>query len=781
MSKENNKTFLSDIEKAISSDGELEINSKTTIDANDLLVIKRDGRIVKYEVDKMKKVCLWACDNNEIYANQILSSTRIKLYNKIKIQDVYDELIKSVVNKISRMSPQYELISAKLLLLKLYKETWNIKKTTYPNFKDVIDKGLSKNKYNQIIYSSYSDEEIEELNKYIKQERDFLFTYKSLYIFYEKYCMSYSKNKKFELPQHAYMRISMSLFWNERKDIRMKLVKDFYDVISQHYITMATPIMLNAGTKNQQLSSCVLSRVGDDTNSIMDVAKDVAIYSKNKGGTAIDISKIRSSGSQIVGNDGFSSGPVPFVKIFESTIKAFNQGSTRPGACCIYFQWWNYNVRELVVLKNNAGTEENRARQLKYAVKLNQLFIDRFLNGENITLFDPKDAHELLDKFGEEFNKKYIELENKSNIKKQVISARELMALIFKERAETGNIYLFHEENVNEKSLLNRYVNSSNLCCEIVLPSRESKFSKQIIFDDDEKTFISKQYELGEIALCNLASINIYNYMYASKEMRNKVVECVVRGLDNTIDIALYPVVEAKTTNKKYRYLGIGMLNLANYLANEKKVIDSQEALEKMHEIIDKLSYSIIEASHNLAIEKGSFPAFSETKWAEGKLPIFMANKNALNLTKYQPDMEKWKDLASRIRKYGIRNAQLLAIAPTATSGKAINATESIEPIQNFYYKEDGKTNLPTLVPNIHNWKYYKIATDCDQYALIKMAAIRQCYLDQAQSINVYFKQVKSLTEFSLLHIWGFLLGIKTFYYCKTINEEVQEICESCT
>ena len=778
----NNKALLSDIETAVNNDTELKINANKTIDANELLVVKRDGRIVKYDVDKMKKVCLWACDGNEIYANSILSSTRIKLYNKIKIQDVYDELIKSVVNKISRMSPQYELISAKLLLLKIYKETWNIKKTSYPNFKDVIEKGLSKGKYSDVIFKSYSEQEINELGQYIKQERDFLFTYKSLYIFYEKYCMSFSKNKKIELPQHVYMRIAMSLFYKEPKEIRIKWVKDFYDVISQHHITMATPIMLNAGTRHQQLSSCVLSAVGDDTISIMDVAKDVAIYSKNKGGTAIDISKIRSSGSSIVGNDGFSSGPVPFIKIFESTIKAFNQGSTRPGACCVYFQWWNMNVRELVVLKNNTGTEENRARQLKYAVKLNQLFIDRYLNGENITLFDPKEANELIGIYGKEFNEKYLELENKAGIKKVVISARELMALIFKERAETGNIYLFHEENVNESSLLNRYINSSNLCCEIVLPSRESKLNKQFYYQEEEdKVYLNKQYNLGEIALCNLASINIFNYMYANKETKNKIIECVVRGLDNTIDIAYYPVKEAEYANKKYRYLGIGVLNMTNYLANEKKVIDSQEALEKTHEIFDKLSYSIIEASHNLAIEKGSFSEFRNTKWAQGKLPIFMANKNALKLTEYKPNMERWKDLANRIKKFGIRNAQLLAIAPTATSGKAINATESIEPIQNFFYKEDGKTNLPTLVPNIKNWKYYKVATDCDQYYLIKLAAIRQCYLDQSQSINIYFKQVKSLTEFSLIHIWGFSLGIKTFYYCKTIKEELQEVCESCS
>lgn len=769
----NKKTLLSQIEEQITD---------KTIDSSEIMVIKRNGNIVPYDVNKMRRVCLWACDNNETYTNDLLSSTKIKLYDKIKISNVYDELIKSAANKISRITPIYEKIAAKLLLLKIYKETWNIKKTDYPDYLEVIEIGIKKKKYNQEVFNSYSEDELKELGAYIDQTRDFLFTYKSLYIFYEKYCINASKNKKLELPQHTYMRIAISLFKNEPKQIRLQLVKDMYDVLSQHMITVATPIMLNAGTMNQQLSSCVLSKVDDNTYSIMETAKQVAIYSKFKGGNAVDFSNIRSSGSYILGNDGFSSGPVPFIKIFESTVKAFNQGSTRPGACAIYFPWWHYNFKELIVLKSNTGTEENRARQLKYSVKINNLLINRVLNDENVTLFDPKEVPELLKTYGKEFEEKYIEYEQKTNIRKIVVPAKEIIALIFKERAETGNIYLFHEENVNETTLLNRYVNSSNLCCEIVLPSRASELNQEYIYLNNDKKLIISEVNAGEIALCNLASINIYNYMKADKKMQLKIVETVVRGLDNTVDIATYPVKEAEITNKQYRYLGIGVLNMANYLADQKIFIDSDEALELTHKIFDELSYEIILASHNLAKIKGSFPKFAETAWAAGIVPIMKANQKALKLTKYQPDMNKWKELANAIKENGIRNAQLMAIAPTATSGKAINATESIEPVQNLFYKEDGKINLPTLVPNItKNWKYYKIATDCDQYKLIKAAAIRQCYLDQAQSINVYFKKITSLKEFSLFHFWAFELGIKTFYYCKTLKEGIEDICESCS
>lgn len=752
---------------------------------NEIIVIKRDGSEEPYMPEKMKKVCMWACEGKEIFANILLDSTKIKLYNKIKISDVYDELIKTAVNNINRIYPQYEKIAAKLYLLKIYHDAWHIKdKTKYPEYSDVVKKGLSYDVYKAEVFESYSADEISEISKIIKIENDYLFTYKSLYTFYSKYCLNYTKNKKLELPQHAYMRIAMTLFYKEDKSIRIELIKKFYKFISEHYFTLATPIMLNAGTLKQQLSSCVLSKMGDDAHSIMDSIKDIAIYSKYKGGNAIDISEIRSSGSYILGNNGFSSGPVPFIKIIESTIKAFNQGATRPGVCCVYFQWWHANFEDLVVLKNNSGTEENRARHLKYSVKINDLLIKRLLKNEKVSLFNPNDVPKLIGKFGQEFEEEYIKYEENKSIKRKTIEARKIMELLLKERAETGNIYIFHEENVNKTSMLNRYINSSNLCCEIVLPSRDSKLINERARKtlDDKEYIISKDYNSGEISLCNLASINLAKWGFENKKLQQEIIDIVVRGMDNTIDIADYPVQEGKITNINYRYLGIGVLNYANYLAKKKIIIDSPESLEETHKLFDNWSYMIINASIKLSKEKGRYKMFNESKWAQGELPLFVANKKALKLTKYQPDMNKWKELSEEIKTHGLRNAQLMAIAPTATSGKAINATESIEPIQHFFYKEDGKINLPTLAPDLkENSKYYKMAIDCNQYQLLKLAAIRQIYLDQAQSINSYFKKVTSLTDFTLYHIYGFELGIKTYYYCKTEKDVIDEICESCT
>lgn len=753
------------------------------VEPHQIIVIKRDGREEYYNPEKMKRVCMWACDNNQIYVDILLDATKIKLYNKIKISDVYDELIKTAVNNISRIYPKYETIAAKLYLMKIYHDSWKIKdKTKYPNYLDVIKKGIDHKVYNKKVFCSYSEQEIEELGKEIKIENDYLFTYKSLYTFYSKYCLNYSKQKKLELPQHAYMRIAMTLFYKEKADVRLKYVKEFYNYISSHYFTLATPIMLNAGTLKQQLSSCVLSKMGDCANSIMDTIKDIAIYSKYKGGNAVDISEIRSSGSYILGNNGFSSGPVPFLKIIESTIKAFNQGATRPGVCCVYFQWWHANFEELVVLKNNSGTEENRARHLKYAVKINNLLLQRVLKNQKVSLFNPNDVPKLIGLYGKDFDEQYEKYEENKSIKRKTIDARKVMEMILKERTETGNIYLFHEENVNEPSMLNRYINSSNLCCEITLPSRESKLISENADVENGDLIIDKKYQAGEISLCNLASINLAKWGFEDEISQQKIIDIVVRGMDNTIDIADYPVQEGMLTNKKYRYLGIGVLNFANYLALNKLVIDSNESLELAQQLFEKWSYMIINSSLKLAQEKGKYEMFEESKWAKGDLPIFKANKKAVALTKNQPNYKKWNELAEQIKIHGLRNAQLMAIAPTATSGKAINATESIEPIQHFFYKEDGKINLPTLVPNIKaNSKYYKIAVECNQYTLLKHAAIRQCYIDQAQSINSYFKKVTSLTDFTLYHMFGFELGIKTYYYCKTEKDIVDEICESCT
>lgn len=776
------KLSLNDLAHAVQEKKKIDISNINQMNANKITIIKRDGRKEPFSPEKLRNVALYATEHNTFMADELIRDTEIKLHKEIHIKDMFQQLIITSVNKISMLQPIWEDVAAKLQLLSIYKESYNISKIyEYPHLADILIKGMEHKIYDRKSVIKYSSDEIEQLNKSIVPERDYLFNYKGLVTFFDKNCLNYSKTKKLELPQHTYMRVAMALMINEND--RIKRIIELYDAISKHEYTLATPIMLNALTPGQQLSSCVLNTLDDDSHSILDTGKNLGIYSKFKGGTALDISAMRAKGGYIEGTQGYSSGPIPFMKFYESIMKAWNQGGKRPGALAIYFNWWHLDVMDILSLKSNGGTDENRARGLQYAVKLNQYFLDAVKNDDEVTLFDPKDCSDLLGKFGLEFNLMYENYSNKTYIRRKKVKARDLWEKIMKERSETGNIYLYHEENVNETTMLNRYIGSSNLCTEIVLPSRASKAINEelVVMEHGEKRII-KRYSAGEIALCNLSSINLEKWFYMNDDQKWKLIRTLVRALDNTIDVANYPVKEGKNSNLMYRYLGIGALNQTNYLALKKIVVDTQESAEEQDKLWDEISYMIISVSCELAVEKGKFEKFYETEWAKGILPIHKANENAVALTKYEPDMEKWNKLAERVKTFGIRNAQLMAVAPTATSGKGINAIESTEPISNFFYKEEGTITVPTVVPNFRkNNQYYKPAFECDQYALLKNAAIRQKWIDQSQSVNVYIKRPDSLLELTKLHFYFFNLGGKTLYYLKQQKESDEHICESCT
>jgi len=664
------KLSLEELSNAAESREKIDISNQDAMKANRIVIIKRDGRRQPFNPEKLRKVCMWACDNKEWLADELIQDTEIKLHKEINIKDMFQQLIVTAVNKISMIAVHWELVSAKLELMSIYKETFNISKADqYPSMSTVLEKGVDHKIYDKTTVSKYSDDDLKAIDGMIKPDRDLIFNYKGLVTFFDKYCLNYSKTKKLELPQHAYMRVCMALMVNEVD--RLKRIQEMYDEVSQHHYTEATPIMLNALTPGQQLSSCVLNTLADDSHSILDTGKNLGIYSKFKGGTALDISTMRAKGGYIEGTQGTSSGPVPFMQFYEKIMKAWNQGGKRPGALCIYFSWWHSDVTDILSLKSNGGTEENRARGLQYGIKLNEKFIDAVINDEDIALFDPKDVPELLGIYGEEFNEKYEMYKNKSSLRHKSVPARELWAKIFKERSETGNIYLFHDENVNIQTLINRYIGSSNLCTEILLPSRPSiAIDEELVTMEDGNTRIIKRYEAGEIALCNLSSLNLERWFYMTEDEKWALIRTVVRQLDNTIDLANYPVKEGKNSNMMYRFLGIGVLNYANYLALKGIVIDTQEAAEETDRLFDDLSYKIISVSVELSIEKGKFEKFYETEWAKGVLPIHKANKNAFNLTSYEIDWDKWDELAQRVKTFGIRNAQLMAIAPTACQTK---------------------------------------------------------------------------------------------------------------
>lgn len=925
---------LQELENIIETNETIEIRKKE-INIDELLVTKRSGEKTTFNFSKINKMAENACNGfSQSFIDELLQDTKVKLYNGIKTSEIQQQLIYTAVNKISRLIPDWEYIAGRLLLADIYKKAYN--RFGYPHINEYIKRGFKNHLLNKTIFESYTQKELNELNEYIKQERDHLFTYNALFTIMKKYLLKTCTSKLIELPQLTYMAISMSLFYKAKN--RIEKIKNLYDTLSLHNATLATPIKLNARKPRLSLSSCVLNSVADDGRSILEVGRDSGIYSGYNGGLAHDITKLRANGSPIRKGDGKSSGPVSFIKIYEQILSAFDQGGTRKGASCIYFPTWHLDFEDLIMLKNNGGVEEKRARHLQYGLKIDDIFIERLINNEDYTLFDPYDTPELTDTFGEEFKKWYLHYENKSGIRKKKLKASDIWKLFIQQRTETGNIYIFFSDEVNRRNMLNTYIRSSNLCTEVLEATNPSKLERcRIFFDEDGSEKVAYEYALGEIATCNLASFNMMLFT-KSKEERVKSIRTVMDAMKEAIEINDYPLPEAKSSNRKWRYLGLGVSNWAQLLASQNIDFDSQESLEYEAKVWDELSYEIISYSNELAATEGSFPNFRYTKWAEGLMPVMNAKDEALKLTKYKPNMKKWNELANKVKREGLYFALHMAIAPTAcgkydnklqtvkygnldyheicnlydinwkeieekeaigwyefsspltlktrvgerksnriyyngkkstykitfednktydftynhrlyvknnendyhwksvtslkegskiynintnlyskiskiekienvtptwdievdevheylldngcvshnTSGIAINATPGIEPILHLTFKEEGKFSQGTvLAPNIKKYgQYYRTAFECNQEMLIKHAAVRQIYIDQSQSVNMYYTPPFSLKELTYNHLLAWKLGVKTLYYFQSQKAEDKEFCESCT
>ncbi len=425
-------------------------------------IIKRDGRTEEYDPKKMYQVLLWACEGKEALANELLTDIDIKVFDRISIQKLFDEVIETAANKISEMFPIWDEVAKRLYIQKIYKEVWGIKRSEYPFYGEVLKKGTQYGVYSKTIIDSFTLEEIQELNDHIDPERDFDLDYLGLRVFMDKYSIRYTPTKNLELPQHGFMRLAMFAFWQETTN-RINLIKERYNHLSRLYFSEATPKWLNSLTYNPQMASCVVSKMPDNSWGINKIDSNLGLFSKYGGGLAVDVSSLRCSGSKIR-KSGESHGPVPFIKKIESTVSAYNQLGKRNGACAVYFPWWHYDAPDMIELKEEGGTEDRRARKLQYAVKWNRLFTERILEDGEITLFDPKETPELLETWGDEFTKWYVYYENKPKIRKKKIQAIDFAFQIMKQRIETGNLYIFFEENVQEQNNFNEKINSSNLC-----------------------------------------------------------------------------------------------------------------------------------------------------------------------------------------------------------------------------------------------------------------------------------------------------------------------------
>jgi ribonucleoside-diphosphate reductase alpha chain len=672
-----------------------------------IMIEKRDGLFEEFSPSKLLKVVTWARNDNSDLAQLLIDNLSIKIIDGMKITQIYDELITTAVNLITPIQRNWDSVAEKLLVMKFYKN-FSLKTTGYyPDYRNIINDNLELGNYDKLIFNSFTEDELVELGSFIVPDNDLIFSYKGLYLMNEKYCFKGKKGVRSELPQHAYLRVAIHSFYMEDKSVRMKLIKDGYLSYSNHLITPATPRMLNSGRPTAQLASCVLNTIDDSTDNIMDTMKNLATYSKYSGGLALDVSKLRASGSPIAGNQGTSNGPVPFIKIVESVVSSFDQMGTRKGACIITYPFWHYDVMDMIPLNDAGGAEDNRARKLKYSMRIHELLKDRVLANKNITLFNPKDVPLLNTTYGKAFNEAYEAYELRNDIQKKVISARELMYAYLKGRKETGNIYSFFSDNVNEQGMVGDYVGASNLCHEITVSSKPSTNYKSLItkteFDPTNPTrsnqeVIFDQKDSGEIGLCNLLSVNLLKWYDLSIEDKYSLITNTLRGSDNIIDYQFYPVKEGKVSNLRKRPIGIGVTNYAALLANN-ELLWTDEATKKFtHEVFEELYYIIYDCSSELAKERGSYyhGDYKRSQWYKGNTPVDISILNKLDRSDLNHEFKyDWELLRNKIKDYGVRFSLHGAVAPTACMSKDTDFL--------IYDNEDyiTSTNLRDLLPKV--------------------------------------------------------------------------------
>ncbi len=678
-----------------------------TIKGKDHLVIKRDGAEQKYDSSKLYNAILWCSDNNEAIAKQVLDSLDIKIYNRIPIQKLWDTVIDTAANLTSAMYPSYDDVAKRAYLLKIYKESYNVKAISdgvYPSYKSIIKKGIQAGIYRKDIQQHLSEEEIHELDQAIQKDRDLSFSFIGLVTMMEKYAFKANQSTYLELPQHVYMRVAIEPFLYDKSPNRISKIITRYNYLSTFIITEATPKMLNSLTDTPQMASCVLQTVGDSTESINSTDNALALFSKYGGGLAVDISAIRCTKSLIGKLGGRSDGAIPFIQKFEGTVSAFNQRGKRKGSSVITFPFWHYDVASLIMLKDAGGSEDSRARKLQYTIKWHKLFTERIIADEYITLFDPKETPLLLTTWGEEFKKAYLAYENKSGIRKQRIKAKDLAFLIAKVRSETGNLYVAFIDNINGQRLGEKAVFSSNLCTEITIPSEADKIIDNDIVVDykTNETYKVTKSKIGEIGLCNLSSVNTVKWSELSDEEKAEVISNLLEASDNMIDTQFYPVSDGEYANKERRAIAIGMSNQAYYFAKHKVLWTDEKAEELQQQISEDISYFILKHSSLLAKERGTYNTFKGSKWEQGYVPFEVSSRPL----KY-PLKRDWNIIKQNILKYGVRFSYHMAIAPTATSGQVIQATEGAEPVKNLFEMKEGTYTLPVIVPELLKYRSF--------------------------------------------------------------------------
>ena len=728
-------------------------------------VTKRNGEKEDFSVEKIHKVLEWATkDINNVSFSEVEMNANLSLYDGISSSEIHQILIKSANDLISTQSPNYQYVAARLLNMQLRKEVWGCGDVP-TDFTLFLQRNVDNGVYHDHVLNKWTDDtkpndpyhKVRNLGVYINHSRDDLFTYAGLQQLIDKYLV---KNRStgviYETPQYAYMCIAMCLFDS------VESVKRAYDCYSTFKINLPTPIMAGVRTNIRQFASCVLVDVNDDIDGIFSSVHAVGKYTARRAGIGLNIGRIRPINSPIRGGEVIHTGIIPFLKNFEIAVKSTSQNGLRGGSATAHIPFWHYEIEDVLVLKNNAGTDDNRVRKLDYSIQFCKLFYDRLIANQDITLFSPHEAKGLYEAFGDnkKFEELYLKYENSRSLKfKKKISARKLAEIFARERLETGRIYSMNIDHANEHGSWNIPCYMSNLCQEIIHPT------VPIESINDPK---------GEIGICILSALNLL-------ELNNEkdielACRIAVQTLDSVIEYQEYPILAGETFTKNRRSLGIGITNLAGFLAKNKLSYNDEAALKLVHETMEQIQWHLINASCELAESLGPCPKFKDTKYSQGLLPIDWYKKTVDELVEPKYNMD-WEGLRERIKKHGLRNSTLSAIMPCESSSVIQNSTNGIEPVRSLLIHKKAKNGvLKQLVPNYNSRKnYYTIAWDIkDNKSILNIAAVIQKFVDMSMSTNLYYNYSHysdgniPLSALIKDQIYGYKYGLKNFYYANT-------------
>ena len=734
-------------------------------------VTKRDGSLEDLDLDKIHKVVDWASEGLDVSVSQVEINSNVQFYNGISTSEIHQTMVKAAADLISVDTPDYQLMAARLSIFGLRKVAYGgfVPPSLKLHAKSMVEQGL----YDKSLLS-YSDDEFCELDVYIDHSRDLNFSYAAVKQLEGKYLVQNRVTKQvYETPQMLYMFIAMTLFMNYPLNTRLGYVKRFYDAASTFKISLPTPIMSGVRTPTRQFSSCTLIECGDSLDSINATSSAVVKYISQKAGIGVNVGRIRALGSPVRNNSVVHTGVIPFLKLFQAAVKSCSQGAIRNGSATAFYPFWHLEVENLLVLKNNRGVEDNRVRQLDYGVQLNKMMYQRLIEGGNITLFSPNDVEDLYEAFfadQELFERLYVKYEADESIRKKSVKAIDLFSVLMQERASTGRIYIQNVDHCNTHSAFNPElapIKQSNLCLEVLLPT------KPLNNINDGK---------GEISLCTLGAVNL-GELEELDDLEN-LADLLVRGLNEILDFQDYPVAAAEVSTLARRPLGIGVINYAYYLAKNGLKYSDGSANNLTHRTFEALQYYCLKASNNLAREKGICPAYNDTTYAEGILPI----------DTYKPELDKvcdqgleldWEKLRRDIGIYGLRNSTLTALMPSETSSQIANATNGIEPPRGLVATKVSREGvLKQVVPSIGEVSYELLWDLPDNKGYLTLAAIMQKFIDQAISTNTSYDPAKfeggKVPMKTLLNdlLLAYKLGLKTLYYHNTRDGSGEEVSE---